>query len=362
MRGVFAGSVVVVSLVSSGAAAGERCLEYGGAQSVGELGDKKLDEASGMVASARAEVLWAHNDSGADARLHALGLTGERLARFDVTGAGAVDWEDIALGPCVTAGTRDCLFIADTGNNGGERNDQTIYRVAEPDVEGAEETEAVEAMRVVISDGADVEALFVDERGGLWLVAKRDDDAVLYNVGAFRAGEDVAAVAVGTRGDITFVTGADATADGTRIVLRSSEVAWELYRGPGVSVEDAFSGATLEVALASEKQGEAITYAHDGSGFYTTSEGEGATLSWYPCLRFEAPVDVDPEPEATEVTPAEATEDAPAEATVETSLEATESTQADVETMGPKRSEGCAGAGGSVWLGLAGVLGLRRKP
>lgn len=373
MRRLSMGSVVLVSVVATaGDASAQRCLEYGGAQSVGELGDKKLDEASGFVVSAtQTDVIWAHNDSGAEPRLHALDLQGERLARFDVTGADAVDWEDIAIGPCVTAGTRDCLFIADTGNNDGDRDDQTIYRVAEPDVDDASEaTAAVDAMRVVIPDGADVEALFVDERGALWLVAKRDDDAVLYSVGLFTGGS-VTAEPVATRSDIRFVTGADATGDGARIVLRSSEVAWELYREPGVSVEAAFAGPALTIVLAAEEQGESIAFAPDGSGLYTTSEGEGATLSWYPCVRFEVAIvdevtpidDAEATVEVAETTPTEATEVTPIEA-----VEAIEGAElapiaeadgTEIQVVSA-RSEGCATTP-SAWLGMVALLWTRRK-
>ena len=79
----------------------------------------ELVEASGLVASRdRDGVLWSHNDSGGKAELFALGLDGSDLGRLELTGAQAVDWEDIALLPGVD-GSSDLLFAADIGDNFG---------------------------------------------------------------------------------------------------------------------------------------------------------------------------------------------------------------------------------------------------
>src|SRR2546427_279731 len=85
---------------------------------VGTLRDPRLFEASGIAVSrAHPGVLWTHNDSGDSATVYAITLAGNLLATYRVPGATAVDWEDIALGPCPEHAGR-CLFIADTGDNG----------------------------------------------------------------------------------------------------------------------------------------------------------------------------------------------------------------------------------------------------
>ena len=271
--------------------ADERCLDYADGKRLGNIDDKRLQEASGLAASElQPGVLWSHNDSGAGTWLYALDETGDALASFEVDGADAVDWEDVALGPCGAAdGLRDCLFVADTGNNVGDREDQAVYRVVEPDVsDDAELTEPADRMGVVFPDEDDVEALFVDAQGALWFVGKRDKKALLYTVGKFVADTTVEAELVAERKDIEFVTGADATADGTRIVLRSNGIAWELYRPKGRSVKSAFLGEALEIDLDKEGQGEAVAYDPDGAGFYTTSEGKQAPIRWYRCKAFGA--------------------------------------------------------------------------
>src|SRR5262249_35783673 len=60
-----------------------------------------IHEASGIVASALHEdTYYVHNDSGDRARFFAVSGSGADLGTYNVSGAGAVDWEDVARGPC----------------------------------------------------------------------------------------------------------------------------------------------------------------------------------------------------------------------------------------------------------------------
>jgi hypothetical protein len=70
---------------------------------------------------------WAHNDSGNPAALYAITREGELIREYAVDGAPNVDWEDLA--------TDDAghLYVADVGNNGGQRKEVHVYRIDEPD-------------------------------------------------------------------------------------------------------------------------------------------------------------------------------------------------------------------------------------
>ena len=88
----------------------------------------EINESSGLVASRRYPgILWTHNDSGDRPRFFAIDLEGRKQSEFVVRGASHVDWEDIAIDD---AGH---LYLADFGNNRGDRRDLVIYRVREPD-------------------------------------------------------------------------------------------------------------------------------------------------------------------------------------------------------------------------------------
>ena len=52
-------------------------------------------------------MLWSHNDSGDAPTLYAIDLKGTLLAKVAVLDAVAIDWEDIAGGPCPEDGRHD---------------------------------------------------------------------------------------------------------------------------------------------------------------------------------------------------------------------------------------------------------------
>ncbi|WP_394823546.1 hypothetical protein [Pendulispora albinea] len=68
-------------------------------------------------------------------------------------------------------------------------------------------------------------------------------------------------------------TGADIHPCAPRFLLRTYSRVYEFRAAAGESFEQAFTKAPIRVTAPSEPQGEAITYAIDGSGYYTVSEG-----------------------------------------------------------------------------------------
>ncbi|HEX9611134.1 MAG TPA: hypothetical protein VF978_04545, partial [Gemmatimonadales bacterium] len=98
----------------------------------GEFKNPRLTESSGVAVSrTHTGVLWTHNDSGDGPYLYATDLRGGDRGFLRVSGAEAIDWEDMALGPCPLRGT--CLYLADTGDNLEVRPSVTVYAVPEPE-------------------------------------------------------------------------------------------------------------------------------------------------------------------------------------------------------------------------------------
>jgi len=131
-----------------------------------------LKESSGVATSRRQPgILWTLNDSGSDAWLFATDTLGRDYGVFKVAGAENRDWEAIALGPC---GTRDCLYIADTGDNEQSFRTVRIYRVPEPAVPSRNpRTRPAEKLEVRYPGGArDVEAALVGGDGTVFLISK----------------------------------------------------------------------------------------------------------------------------------------------------------------------------------------------
>jgi hypothetical protein len=241
-----------------------------------------LREASGIALSQKtAGLLWLHNDSG-EPLLVAVGTDGGLRARIRVSGASVGDWEDIGVGPC-SSGT--CVYIADIGDNGANRRNVVIYRVAEPAAD-AEASSAAESMQLTYPDGArDAESMIVMPDGALFIVSKGERGPIaIYRVpGGFRSGtavqlERVATIAEASGGERGLprsqrITGGAASPDGRWIALRT------LYSVTFYSASDFVRGDVREVLRFDvsgmrERQGEGIALG-EGGAMWLASEGGG---------------------------------------------------------------------------------------
>jgi hypothetical protein len=195
----------------------------------GVFRNPRLTESSGVAASRRQPgVLWTLNDSGNEPWIFATDTLGRDLGTFRVTDADNSDWEAIALGPC---GRRECLYIADTGDNGEIRDEVRIYRVPEPTLPaGSPATPPAEALELRYPDGPrDVEAAFVGGDGTVFLISKgRDGTARAYRVpaGAWTERDPVVAEPLGglqiETGDLgNLVTDAALSPAGDRVAIRT---------------------------------------------------------------------------------------------------------------------------------------------
>jgi hypothetical protein len=254
---------------------------------VGTLCSSDLNEVSGLVASRLNQgVLWMHNDSGDSARLFAVSSDGTLIETFTLSGASAIDWEDIALGPGPVA-EAPYLYVGDIGDNDERRPSIVVYRVREPKLlaSAAPVTplSGVEAFSFTYPDGRahDAETLLVDPASAdLFVLTKSADGSGVYRARAPLTG--------GTATELEFITllrfgetplpgsplltAGDIGARGD-ILLRTYSSAFLWRRSLGTSVADALQfGSPCRVETAIEAQGEAIAFNPDESGYFTTSE------------------------------------------------------------------------------------------
>jgi hypothetical protein len=262
--------------------------------SSGPIADPALDEISGLgVGIVNPDVFWVHNDSGDSARMFAIDAHGSVRGTYALSGATNVDWEDLAVVPGPTAGS-GTVYLADIGDNGALRSEIQVYRVAEPVVPltGPPATTtltAIETLRFTYPDGArDAEALIVDPvSGDLTIVTKSllsgaqdvysapaglpaDSTTVLAKVGQVKLDP----------GFLSAVTGADITADGTTIAIRTYGGVKLYHRTTPTTVANALITpiGPCSVSVPNELQGEAIGFGSDGRSIVTVSEGTGQAL------------------------------------------------------------------------------------
>jgi hypothetical protein len=261
----------------------------------GTFESPRLRESSGVAVSrAHRGVLWTLNDSGDGPVVYATDLTGADRGVVRVHGVDSVDWEDIALAPCPT-GRRDCLYIADTGDNEQRRTSVAIYVVSEPHppVAGADTAGIVPVatIRLRYPDGPqDVEAIYVSPLdAALYLVNKGWRGSVkLYRVPrewwqtdtvvAASPVQDLPITPAATWGRL--VTGAAIRPDGGVVAIRTYTDIY--FFVPGIrgrlvpERRPPCSVAGLEV------QGEAVGFLDD-STLVLTSEGSRGTIHTVRC-------------------------------------------------------------------------------
>ena len=272
-------------LISVGVAT---CPVFAQGVSVGNVESGEILEASGIAPSRKNPgVLWVNNDSGDSARLFAMTEEARHLGIYNIVGASAYDWEDIAVGPGPEAGAH-YIYIADIGDNARARAYVVVYRVPEPAVDpaspaGTQDVTGAVRLEMVYPEGpSDAEAMFVDPRtADIFIVTKRSDgNSRVYRnpapqTGTVRVTMDlVATLSFGTPElpGSTLVTAADASPLGNWIIIKTYSNAYLWLRGQG-SVGQALQGEACPVPLRSEGQGEAIGFRWNGDGYYTVSEG-----------------------------------------------------------------------------------------
>jgi acid phosphatase len=282
---MFALSAILLAQALQGAGAANTGVRFANGVSLGNI-EGSMSELSGCAASrVNPGVFWMHNDSGDSARIYAVNRDGKSKGTYTLSGATASDWEDIAVGPGPVA-NKSYIYVGDIGDNGASRNTKQVYRVAEPTIGSSSTTLAAEKFNFVYPDGKrDAETLMVDPRtGDVYVVSKRETSnrvyrfkAPLVNGGTY-TGVEVARI------PIHWLTGGDISADGSRILIRTTTQTYLWLRKDGETVGAALSRTPLNVPSASEKQGEAVCWDRSGTDYYTVSEGSHQPFNYYRSL------------------------------------------------------------------------------
>jgi len=244
------------------------------------IADPRVNEVSGITAATSIPgTVWAHNDSGDTARLFAIGWDGTVHGTVDIDGADAIDWEDMAAGP-TSNGLRE-LWIGDVGDNHASRPLVQLYRLPEPSAADLEGRVAAIRYDIRYPDGpADCEALMVDPADGAVYFIEKNlmKKAAVYVVRPppVPSGPIVAERVAEIR--VRLATGADISADGSRIVVRNYKGAFLWQREPGQSLVDVLNGqAPCKIDVPAEPQSESIAFA-DSYTLLSLSEQPGQPL------------------------------------------------------------------------------------
>ena len=212
-------------------------------------------------------IIWSHNDSGHDAVLYALDLTGASRGQVRLP-IVTRDWEDISSGQCPGGA---CLYVADIGDNRLARKNVRIYRVSEPAPTDTA-TAPPETITARYTDGPhNAESMFVI--GEDLFIVTRERGGGLYRSTRARSGSlDVTLERIGQLGLTSPVTDAEASPDEKSVVVRTSREAViyrtaDLLRGGEVP-----HGLRIPIDGLKEWQGEGVALDENGA-LYLASEG-----------------------------------------------------------------------------------------
>ncbi|WP_030165991.1 hypothetical protein [Spirillospora albida] len=232
------------------------------------MGDPRITESSGLAVSARHPgIVYTHNDSGGVAQIFAVDGAGRTRAVLTLSGAGARDWEAMALGKDERG--RPAIFVADIGDNlGGAWPFVTVYRITEPAALGNRTVRAT-AFRLRYADGPrNAETMMINPRTNrLYIASKLFGGAVYEAPATLRAGRSNTLRKVGDAP--AMATDGAFSPDGRTCVIRTYFNA-KLY---GVGADGRPGKALETIDLPMQRQGESITYAADGRSLLAGSEG-----------------------------------------------------------------------------------------
>jgi hypothetical protein len=289
-----------------------------------------LKEVSGLAAShGNPDLLWMVADRGNPATVVGVAADDARVVVEVRLPVDNVDWEDVAVGPCPDL-SGPCVFVADTGDNDGERDTVIVHAFPEPVLPALSSSwssslpsstrarltlDAVWTMPLAFPDdarGADVEAMVVfpdataivlfektrDDVARIWTYrapwtplspgdgdAQNDAPRLLEQTGTVAVPAGVFAGVDAGRADPANVddgrarriTGASLHWSGHRLLLRTTGGVLEYAADDASAFLDLSSRAPRAVwsSPPGEEQGEAIGYDAPGTGVHTIAEASG---------------------------------------------------------------------------------------
>lgn len=250
--------------------------DFGNGEKLKRLKHKQIKEASGIAASIRNPgMIWTHNDSGNDAEIFLLDTTLNVKLNVKFPGLTNRDWEDIAVGPGPEQG-KSYVYIGEIGDNFAQYQEKKIYRIEEP-LTGSDSVivmDSVEVIKVQLPHARkDTEALMIDSNTrDLYIVSKRENPVVVYRIKyPYPMDSTVTADSITTI-PYAQICGGDISGDGKEILLKNYQNVFYWKVGADEKIEDTFRRKPIILPYEEEPQGEAITFARDGSGYYTLSE------------------------------------------------------------------------------------------
>jgi len=235
-----------------------------------------IDEASGLADSyANAGFLWVNQDSDNPTKIYLLGHDGKHGKSIHIDNVTNRDWEEIMVGDGPTAGKK-YVYIGDIGDNQKQYDEYFIYRFEEPFIT-TDTVKSIDKIRFKYDDGRhDAEAFFIDAAKNIYIIIKTtQENAKVYQLSYPYSTTSLNTATYIATLSYTGVVGASYNSSGELLVKTYNNI---FYYQSNQSVLNTLKGSYSTLSYQIEPQGEAISFANNGSGFYTLSEKAFASL------------------------------------------------------------------------------------
>lgn len=207
--------------------------------------------------------LWAHEDSGTPPQLHLIGHDGNVSKQIYLAGISNRDWEDIVL-------FRGDIYIAETGDNALAFSSYKFYKFPEP-AAGIDTVATIQTIHFRYPDGPhDAEAFLIDaSTRNIYILTKRDNPSKIYRLSYPYNSSNNTVTLVGT---LPYSGVVSAASSGDEIIIKTYTNLFYYKQAQNESIERSLQKPFSNMPYVMEPQGEAVSFASNGSGFYTISE------------------------------------------------------------------------------------------
>jgi hypothetical protein len=294
--------------------------------------DPRITESSGLARDVAGRLYWTVNDSGAGGVVYGLEPDGRLRGTFSYR-ATPTDVEAIAV-----HGNR--LYVADIGDNNGDRDVVTVYYFLNPRAAGL--TVTYNAYDFRYPDGPhDAETLLVDNAGRLYLVTK-----------GIKGGIYAAPQAPTRTGTNELRRVADAPALVTDGVFLPDGRSVALLTYGSIQILDAASYRPVASAPvpAAQRQAESLAVSLDGNALLVGSEGRRSRVYSVPIPAGAAP------------TPTASTESTATTAPSDSGADESDTDSEPTPTAGRRGTLLAVGLAAVVAVVAGVVVGLARRP
>lgn len=252
------------------------CTDFGNLELKADL-PKLLKEVSGIQYDKNEDAFWMLNDSNNASSIYLVSETGKIIREVKMN-AENTDWEDI------TQDAGGNVYVGDFGNNGNIRTDLVILKIAAADLKNTEKV-VPEKIQFYYPEQKkfppkkkyyDTEGFF-EWNGFFYIFTKSRVKGKIGRTFLYKVPNQPGKHAAERISDFTtcpgqgcWITGADISKDGKKVVLLNHTAAWVFSNFKG---DDFFSGDAKEFPFGHDSQKESITFKNSTT-IYIADEGE----------------------------------------------------------------------------------------